>query len=127
MTDAPSPHDVPETEDAFFDRIAVQMAELEFRRNLQRDKPRLFEPGQQHHRRHNLDMLTLHYQVNREAAANGRTIVERTKAHGFLHAMLLWTQGQILYVGLAPDDTPQWRPNPEVDDDLANPFDPPPF
>ena len=77
MTDAPSPHDVPETEDAFFDRIAVQMAELEFRRNLRRDQPKLFEPGQQHHRRHNLDMLTLYYAVNREAAATGRTIMVR--------------------------------------------------
>jgi len=127
MTDAPSPNNTPETDPDYFERIAIEMAQMEFRRNLLRDEPQLFERAQRHSRRHCLEMLILYYQMCTEAIATGPTLIDRIEGYNYLHAMLRWTNGEISWAGLDQDGRPQWRPKPGHSDDITSPFGPTPF
>ena len=114
-----SPTDSPETESDFFERIAVEMAQLEFCRNLRRDQPQLFGEDRASHRACHLDMLTRYYLDKRTAIASGRTMHDRMNGYAAMHELLMWTLGAFVYAGIGADGHPLWRAGIQGPDDGA--------
>lgn len=109
MPETQLPHNRPESDQAFLRRTALELAAMEFQRNLLRDDPSWLDSGEGTEAMGSMECLMIWYRLYSTQATCGRTLSERAEAHRFLETLLFWTQGKLIYDGEGDDFTPHWK------------------
>jgi hypothetical protein len=103
------PHNRPESDQAFLRRTALELAAIEFQRNLLRDDPAWLDWDESTEAIDSMECLMFCYRLYSTQATCGRTLSERAEAHRFLETLLFWTQGKLVYNGQGDDSMPHWK------------------
>jgi hypothetical protein len=103
------PHNRQESDQDFLHRTALELAAMEFQRNLHRDDASWLDSGEGPEGMGSMECLMIWYRVYSTQAIAGRTLSERADAYRFLETLLLWTQGKLVYDGEGDDFTPHWQ------------------